>query len=423
MKKTHIKLLSSLLFCLTSGQGFADTLTVSPIDGNNQSTQQLYGNAQEQVPIKVTINYNKYHKDTNDQYFSNLQFNVGDIFTSRKMSDLNINDVCADNPYERISSPTARRNSSWDSKGVKFLNSSNYADPKLYLNKLANKWQDSPAKDGVSFCFTNQRNIFSLGLYNTQNHPRLSSATILCTADGQEHCSISHTYLMQVDARDYKGGALGQSLVQANTALDNGSAPISSGNANENIYIDELDTSSNPVVIDSQVHSKSNEPGFPAQYGYIVKASIDNVHATILAAIMVDDNNDPWQCASNRAGIHNVDTKSSNVHLFGFLTDTKTNSIYMHNSRTYWEDNYRECLFSIDNGAGYNLASAEDASAYKHTTVSFTNYSLGSYYKPGDSFLYLGTNSSSQDPSKFSFRFYILDEYGNFLNIVKIPGH
>ena len=418
MKKTHIKLLSSLLFCLTGSQGFADTLTVSPIGGNNQAIQRLYGNGEEQVPIKVTINYNKYHKDANDQYFSNLQFNVGDIFTSSKMSDLNINDVCTDNPYERISSPTGRRASLFDGQGVKFLNSSDFGYPKLYLNKSANKWEDSPTRDGVSLCFTNQRNIFSLGLYNTQNQPSLFSTGILCTTDGQENCSISHIYLMQVDARDYKGGVLGQSLVQAKTALDNGSAPISSGNANETIYIDKLDTSIHPVVINMQ-HTEKH-----ADWGYIIKPAIDNVHATILAAIMVDNKSDPWQCASNRAGVRNVDTTSSNRHVFGFLPDYATNSLYMHNSRTYSSDFYRECLFSINNGEGYNLNSAEEFANDKHGTTSFTDYNLDGYYKPGaDSLLYLGSDNDDYNPYNFNFRFYILDRYGNFINTVLSPGH
>ena len=416
MKNKAMKLLSSLFFSLIAGQGFADTLTVSPLDGNQQNIQYLYGNGEEQVPIKVTINYNKYEKNVNDQYFNNLQFYVGDIFTSKKMSDLNINDVCTDNPYYRISGPTGRGASLFDGIGVKFFNSNDFADPKFYLNKSANKWQDSSAGEGVSFCFTNKRNIFSLGAYNRKSYTTLSNTGVGCTTDGQEHCSISHVYLMKVDARDYSGGALGQSLIQAKTSLNNGSARIISGNANEDIYIDKLNTTINPVTINS-THVNTH-----ADWGYIIKAAIDNVHATILASVaMVDDHTGAWGCASHYANPR----FSGYTHLSAFLSSDILHSLYMHNSRTYHRYNQTvDCLFSVNNGEGYNLNSAEQFANDGDATATLTDYNLDSNYKPGlDSLLYLGSDHDDYNPYNFSFRFYILDEFGNFINTLYSPGH
>ena len=405
----------------------APNLSVTPLNGQQQTVEHFYANGLEQVPLKVTIHYDTYLGDNiNSQYFRNLRFNVGDILTTTKPISPNI--VCTPNQYQRLSINTAT-----DQTGQVIFNSRNIDDQLLWLAK-SKVWLTNPQYPQVSFCFTDQKNATSSGTYDfPAKATRGLTGSAMCSTTVTRNCDMSHVYYLQVDDRTSRK-FLGQQSVGANTQEDDGSEQLSSGNAKENISIDNLEKSYYPLTFTTTAVSGS------ASYQDMIKVTVSGIPATILfggididAAKLGTGPHDwtigwhmGWYTSAHEGSGIKVDTNAlincgpgdqqmclHNAAL-GNTNDTKFHGhAGAHNSNG---------ITRINGAYDTTLMRAKEMADYAYASVSFSNFNLDSSGKPqGGQYLYLGTDDRSYDPLNLVFRFYVLDTYGNFYNVDYMP--
>ena len=205
-----------------------DSIALTPLDGQQQSTAYVYANGEEQLPIKVTIHYDTRPSDQdNNNLFNNIVFSVPGVgLTSKTISEMDITNRCTDDPFVRMHVGTDS-----DQNGTRLLNTTDRASSDFWKDKTDAKWE---TQNGVSFCFTSTKNIFSTGVYGHQDTMRNlqivpnSLTSVQCTS-GDHNCTSSQIYYMQIEA-DHIVGA---DKIQAKTHND--TETLDSGNANENI--------------------------------------------------------------------------------------------------------------------------------------------------------------------------------------------
>ena len=422
-----------------------NSISVSPVNGDQQSKQDIYGNGLDQLPFIVTIHYDTYvGDDKNKEYFDNLQFQVGSIFTSDKAKDLELNKSCAYDetgaPFKSISSTVI------GDKGVELFHSKDITDGKLFLHKnnegLRWKYLEYSPYQNVSLCFTKKPNIFSKGVYSKDsNHyqsiqPKQYQSYLKsgkkCDHKGQRDCEVFQQYYMQVDARDYDDNFKVMTL-NVKTSLTNNVDPLNSVFEYENFQVLKYNGNNHNVQI------KDDKEGSPAKYGHKFTVTVDDDDkATILFVGIYKD-------AVNLTYSDGWDIKNGKVHLPWLITaHDKTDKEYhaliscgsddkyicIHNAKLYKRS---ETRFHGPGGRWKSYQRAymkPDASTYTdvkkvanwdYATVEYNSYDLKNGAPNGNQFSYLGTGHSNYRPSNYEYNFYIVDKYGNFTNKSQTP--
>ena len=428
-----------------------NSISVSPANGEQQSKQDIYGNGFEQLPFIVTIHYDTYvGDDRNNEYFDNLQFQVGSIFTSEKAKDLEMNKSCAYDDATGAPFQNMSYNTGAGDDGQVLFYSHDIRDSRLALHKNNEglRWkhlEHDPYHDhNVSLCFTERPNIFSTGVYpkdrdhyqsmQPKQHKSHLKSGKQCDYEGQRDCEVSRTYYMQVDARDYHDNFKVMTL-NVKTSLNNNLDPLKSVFEYENFQVLEY------VGNNHELDIKDEKDTDPAEYGHKFTVTVDGEKATILFVGIYKDAADIPEGGS-------WDIKDGSVHLpwlttahddKGALRDNNAlincgpgmshicihnsnlesvNDTRFHSSAARWKAHQWAYM---DNAYHSTINEAKERANWAYATVAWNTYDLVNGRPNGGQFAYLGTDHDNYRPSNYEFNFYIVDKYGNFTNKSKTP--